>query len=45
MGKASPSRTLAKTDFRRLSEQVWEIPPDFRKDMVAGLEPIAVIKG
>ncbi len=26
-------RTPAKTDFRRVSEHVWEIPPTFRKDM------------
>ena len=35
MGKPSPSRTIARSDFKRISEQVWEIPRDFRDDMRA----------
>jgi tRNA-splicing ligase RtcB len=33
MGKPSPSRTVARSDFTRIAEQVWEIPRDFRADM------------
>ncbi len=35
MGKPSPTRTIARSDFKRISEQVWEIPRDFREDMRA----------
>jgi len=35
MGKPSPSRTVSRSDFKRISDQVWEIPPDFRSDMRA----------
>jgi len=35
MGKPSPSRAIAKSDFKRISEQVWELARDFREDMRA----------
>lgn len=35
MGKPPPSRAIAKSDFNRVSEQVWELPRDFRDDMRA----------
>ena len=35
MGKPSPSRAIAKSDFTRISEQVWELPREFRDDMRA----------
>ena len=35
MGRASPSRPIAKSDFIRVAKQVWELPRDFRDDMRA----------
>jgi len=35
MGKQFPSRTIVKSDFFRVAEQIWELPRDFREDMRA----------